>query len=118
MRNPKKRSKYIIATGVIATSLLFVACSDAPTGIKSPVSHLKMPAPTKTAFAIVSHQVAGDTALSLITLDTEHEDSFLLPDGAKITFPAGSVCDIETTSYGVGEWDQPCDPQQIGRAHV
>jgi hypothetical protein len=112
MRKPTKRSKYIIATGVVASSLLFVACSDAPTGIKPPVAHVRMPAPTKTAFALVSHQVAGDTAVSLITLDTEQEDSFLLPDGAKVTFPAGSVCDIETSSYGAEEWDQPCDAQR------
>jgi len=112
MRKSTKRSKYIIATGVVASSLLFVACSDAPTSFKQPKASVRMPAPTKTAFAIVSHQTAGDTAVSLITLDTEQEDSFLLPDGAKITFPAGSVCDVETSSYGASEWDQPCDPQR------
>src|SRR5690349_3197768 len=118
MRVRTTPSKFIIATGAFATSLLLAACSDAPTQAKSANLPVRMPAPTKTAFAIVSHQTAGDTAVSLITLDTEQEDSFLLPDGAKITFPAGSVCDVETSSYGVGEWDQPCDPQQIGRAHV
>jgi hypothetical protein len=112
MRVRTTPSKFIIATGAFATSLLLAACSDAPTQVKSANVPVRMPAPTKTAFALVSHQVAGDTALSLITLDTEQEDSFLLPDGAKITFPAGSVCDVETSSYGVGEWDQPCDPQR------
>jgi hypothetical protein len=111
MRARTTPSKFIIATG-FATSLLLAACSDTPTQVSSSRPSVRMPAPTKTAFAIVSHQVAGDTALSLITLDTEQEDSFLLPDGAKITFPAGSVCDVETSSYGVGEWDQPCDPQR------
>ena len=108
-------SKFIIATGAFATSLLLAACSDTPTQVKSSSVPVRMPAPSKTAFALVSHQVEGDTAVSLITLDTEQEDSFLLPDGAKITFPAGSVCDIATSSYGPTEWDQPCEPQ---RTHV
>ena len=112
MRVSKTPSKFIIATGAFAASLLLVACSDTPTQVKSSKVPIRMPAPTKTAFAIVSHQVAGDTALSLITLDTEQEDSFLLPDGAQITFPAGSVCDIETTSYGATEWNQPCESQR------
>jgi hypothetical protein len=112
MRVRTTPSKFIIATGVFATSLLLAACSDTPTQAKSPHVSVRMPAPSKTAFAIVSHQVAGDTAVSLITLDTEQEDSFLLPDGAKITFPAHSVCDVTTTSYGAGEWDNACDPQQ------
>jgi hypothetical protein len=71
-----------------------------------------MPAPTKTAFALVSHRVDGDTAVSLIKLDVNNADSFLLPDGAKISFPAGSVCDVATSSYGPAEWDQPCAPQR------
>jgi hypothetical protein len=104
-------SKFIIATGAFATSLMLAACSDTPTQIKSSPS-VRMPAPSKTAFALVSHQVAGDTAVSLITLDTEAEDSFLLPDGARITFPAGSVCDVAATSYGAEEWDRPCEAQR------
>jgi hypothetical protein len=111
MRLPTLRSKYIIATGIFASSLLLVACSDSPTGIKAP-SRVSLPKPSKTAYALVSHQVAGDTAVSLITLDTEQEDSFLLPDGARISFPAHSVCDVAGSSYGAGEWDQPCEPQQ------
>ena len=112
MRPSTKRSKYIIATGVVATSLIFMACNDSPTGIKPPVAHLRMPAPTKTAFALVTHRVDGDTAVSLIKLDVNQADSFLLPDGAKISFPAGSVCDVATSSYGPTQWDQPCTPQR------
>ena len=112
MRTRTKRSKYIIATGVVATSLMLVACSDAPTQVAPPASHISMPKPSRIAFAVVSHQVDGDTAISLITLDTEQEDSFLLPDGAKITFPAQSVCDIATTSYGTDHWNEPCEPQR------
>lgn len=29
---------------------------------------------------------------------------------AKIKFPAGSICDPETSSYGPTEWDAPCTP--------
>ena len=112
MRVSKTPSKFIIATGAFAATLVLAACSETPTQVKAAKTAVRMPAPTKTAFAIVSHQVAGDTAVSLITLDTEQEDSFLLPDGAKITFPAHSVCDVATTSYGPGEWDNACAPQQ------
>ena len=112
MRVSKTPSKFIIATGAFAATHVISACSETPTQVKAAKTAVRMPAPTKTAFAIVSHQVAGDTAVSLITLDTEQEDSFLLPDGAKITFPAHSVCDVATTSYGPGEWDNACAPQQ------
>ena len=112
MRIPIKRSKYIIATGVVAASMMLMACSDGPTGIKQRTASLRVPAPSKTAFALVSHRTDGDTAVSLIQLDVNHADSFLLPDGARISFPAGSVCDIETTSYGATEWNQPCESQR------
>ena len=112
MRVSKTPSKFIIATGAFAASLLLVACSDTPTQVKASKLSVRMPAPTKTAFALVSHRVDGDTAVSLIQLDVNNADSFLLPDGAKISFPAGSVCDVETTSYGPTEWDQPCTPQR------
>ena len=28
----------------------------------------------------------------------------------RIEFPANAICDIPTSSYGPGEWDQPCTP--------
>ena len=111
MRVPRTPSKFIIATGAFATTLLLAACSDTPTQSSAP-SRISMPKPTRTAFALVSHQVAGDTAVSLITLDTEQEDSFLLPDGARISFPAHSVCDVAGSSYGPLSWNEPCEPQR------
>ena len=28
----------------------------------------------------------------------------------KINFPAASICDPSTSTYGIGEWDVPCEP--------
>lgn len=28
----------------------------------------------------------------------------------RIEFPANAICDLATSSYGPGEWDQPCTP--------
>ncbi len=28
----------------------------------------------------------------------------------QIKFPAASICDPATSTYGIGEWDAPCQP--------
>lgn len=56
---------------------------------------------------------------SYMVSDTVYSDFTVSPLGGrysvvygllKIDFPAGSICDISTSSYGPGEWDKPCVP--------
>ena len=36
--------------------------------------------------------------------------SFRIGTTHRIDFPANAICDIATSSYGPGEWNQPCTP--------
>ena len=49
-----------------------------------------------------------DTVKFTITIDPRHATYFNLGEGNSLTFPAGSVCDPQSSTYGVTEWDKPC----------
>jgi hypothetical protein len=49
-----------------------------------------------------------DTLRFSITIDPTKLTVYNLGEGNTLTFPAGSVCDPYTSSYGENEWDKPC----------
>ncbi len=49
-----------------------------------------------------------DTIRFNIVIDPSRQTYYNLGAGNGITFPAGSLCDPNKSSYGVGEWDKPC----------
>jgi hypothetical protein len=57
---------------------------------------------------IIVHHVADDSASAEFTV-TPSGGVFALGPHA-IYFPANSICDPATSSYGPGEWDAPCEP--------
>ena len=80
-----------------------VACSDQSTAPMS--KHAPIGAPS---LDIIVNRVAEDSTSADFTV-TPTGGTFVLGPHA-IHFPANSICDPETSSYGVTEWDAPCTP--------
>jgi hypothetical protein len=62
-----------------------------------------------------SAQLVSNTDGSVLSTTTFVYDpmvpaTYALPGQHRISFPPGAVCDPATSSYGVTEWDQPCQP--------
>jgi len=49
-----------------------------------------------------------DTLRFSFVIDPARNITYPMGLGNSITFPAGSLCDPTTSSYGPGTWDQPC----------
>jgi hypothetical protein len=49
-----------------------------------------------------------DTLRFSFTIDPSRNTTYWLGLGNSIVFPAGSLCDPSTSSYGPDQWDQPC----------
>jgi hypothetical protein len=52
----------------------------------------------------------SDTVKFTITIDPRQPTRYDLGEGNSLVFPAGSVCDPTKSTYGVTEWDKPCEP--------
>jgi hypothetical protein len=78
-----------------------VACSDNSTAPKS--THAPIGAPS---LDIIVNRIAEDSTSADFTV-TPSGGTFVLGPHA-IHFPANSICDPETSTYGVSEWDAPC----------
>ena len=80
------------------------ACSDAPSA-PSAVTASRRP------LKLVAPSLAAYYSSFSFTLDPQsaHTLSF---GPHKVNFPAYSVCDPATSSYGEGTWDEPCEPLQ------
>ncbi|MBC7789517.1 MAG: hypothetical protein H7Z74_06205 [Anaerolineae bacterium] len=88
------RTSRILAAASIA---LTVACSDSSTG---PVDEPNLKKHSASAEApMIQRFVVNPAAATNETLG-DH----------KINFPAGSICNPATSTYGIGEWDAPCEP--------
>jgi hypothetical protein len=111
MRMPTKaRSKSLLT--MLAASVLLVACageSTAPAAKKtSAVSQSRTSpfAPSSAAKALVG--VADGTYE--FTVDPTADQSVNLGPNY-LSIPANAICDLATSSYGVGHWNESCTPQ-------
>ena len=93
------RIRFIAAT----TSLmgLIVACSDQPASLGPDAAEL-----TRPSLASVTPTPTGFT----FTVNPTKNETFVYMGQHKIVFPANSICDPATSSYGPAEWDAPCEP--------
>lgn len=100
------RRTVFLALGVSASAVLFAACSDgslAPQQSRSPVE-LNVP---PVSFDELQGTASGVSVT--VTIDPRRDNIY--SDGINsVRFPAGSICDPATSSYGAGTWDQPCAP--------
>ena len=53
---------------------------------------------------------AYDTTMTVFDVDPAVTTSQIIAGVHKIVFPAGSICDPSTSSYGPSHWDRPCTP--------
>jgi len=53
---------------------------------------------------------SADTSRFTFTIDPSEDLTYQLGAGNTVYFPAGSVCDPATSSYGVGTWFDSCTP--------
>ena len=93
MRTTHRRS-----LAALVAMVLLAGCSDAP-------------APTAIATLAKSPyaNVNGTAYVTTFTVAPDAPTTFF--DGAtSVSFPAGAICDPATSTYGPGEWDQPCAP--------
>lgn len=98
------RRSLPLVLGLTAAAALFVACRDAavaPHDAQAPIA-LNVP---PISLAQLSSTAGG--ASITVTIDPRRENVY--SDGINtVRFPAGSICDPATSSYGPGTWDAPC----------
>jgi hypothetical protein len=99
--------KFVIATGVVAGLALLGACADSPTGTGAAPGVRA----TRTTGGKGGGSSTGDDRVTVFTVNTAKTQAFSLPGGHRISFPARSICDVASSSYGPTEWDRPCRTQ-------
>jgi hypothetical protein len=110
-----RRTKWFVAGPLIVLTAL-AGCRD---GLVSPASPLKAPSISAPAPMSLAPQGRPNLALSGDLPDSTSVDFYVGPSGGvfytgnhAVVFPAGSVCDPETSTYGPGTWDAPCTTLQ------
>ena len=95
----RTRNRFNLAT----TSLmgLIVACSDQPASLGPDMDDVSRPTLGKVVPTASGFQ---------FTVDPTKNETFVYMGEHKIVFPANSICDPATSSYGPTEWDMPCQP--------
>jgi hypothetical protein len=107
--------------------LLLAALAGCREGVVSPAER-PIEAPQAAAPAPLSAAPQGHPTLDLVggLPDSASVDFDISPNGGifdlgnhAVVFPAQSVCDPATSSYGPGTWDAPCTPLQTSiRVHA
>jgi hypothetical protein len=96
----KKASK----TALIALVAGLAACSD---GLTTPQNEAPAGEPVNGGGSMQA-LTGSDTVRFNITIDPSRQTIYYLGAGNSLVFPAHSLCDVNKSSYGNGEWDKPC----------
>lgn len=89
---------------LLALAASLAACSDAPMDPTVPAQASSVMQGTGSTQALTR----SDTLRFSITIDPSRLTVYNLGEGNTLTFPAGSLCDPNKSSYGEYEWDKPC----------
>lgn len=100
------RRSVSLLFGLTAGAVFFAACRDAAV---APVQALA-PVALRVPPVSLDEMASSSTTTSFsVTIDPTREN--LYSDGVtSIRFPANSICDPATSSYGPETWDHPCTP--------
>jgi hypothetical protein len=90
-----------------ASVALLAACSAADQAVAPTVSHTARPAGAPS-LDVITNLVAPDSMSADFTV-TPSGGMFSLGNNA-VYFPANSICDPATSSYGPSHWDEACTP--------
>lgn len=110
----------MVRTRRLIVPLLILAAAACSDGVVTPAAR-PIEAPSSTAPASIRLAPQGRPTLDLVggSSDSASVDFVVGPTGGifftgshAVVFPAQSVCDPATSSYGPTTWDQPCTPIQ------
>lgn len=102
----RSNRSFMRLTLTAATALL-AACSAADQAIAPEAKHSARPAGAPS-LDVITNAVATDSLSADFTV-TPSGGMFVLGSNA-VFFPDHAICDPETSSYGPGHWDDPCEP--------
>jgi hypothetical protein len=95
----------------LVTAVVIMGCQDravtAPSGAASGVVSAQLAPPDRPQ---LSSGDIGNTANGSGDFTISPNGGMIFVGGTAVIFPAGSICDPATSSYGQGTWDQPCTP--------
>lgn len=98
---------------LFGAAALLAACGEQPT---APTTRSALVPPPRHSDVYVDSMTTGD--------DSSYADLRVTPTGgwfrlgnSAVFFPANSICDPETSSYGPSEWDAPCTVA-TGEVHI
>ena len=101
------RSRVTSLTMLVAASMSLVACAGDSTAPKAvqPTSLLR------TSPFVPNRALVGvEDGTYTFTIDPSQDQSLSL-GASHIDIPANAVCDLATSSYGVGFWNDECTPE-------
>lgn len=93
---------------VLGMTAALAACSENSVAPSSDAASAPM---SVTGGGATAALTSTDTIRFSITIEPWHQTSYYLGSGNSIIFPAHSLCDVQTSTYGVTEWDKPCVPE-------
>jgi len=94
----------VIKTVLSLTAMLAAGCSESTVAPKAlPIIDSTIPGGGATAAL-----TGTDTLRFTFVIDPDRTTSYYLGQGNSIVFPAGSLCDPNRSTYGVGQWDRWC----------
>jgi hypothetical protein len=100
-------NRSLMRLALTSAVALLAACSAADQATAPAVRHSARPVGAPS-LDVITNAVAPDSLSADFTV-TPSGGMFALGNNA-VYFPAGSICDPETSSYGPGHWDEPCTP--------
>ena len=104
MRYRPPTKAWVIVTGCV---LFMAACSD--NNSLAPRTSRSASRPALNIVTSGSTEQIGDTSVTTFTVDNADTTNVWMFGTARVTFTPNSICDLGS-SYGPGEWDQPCEP--------
>ena len=111
MRKPMKARSTVPRLALVAVATLVGACSNdvsAPTtSTLASIAGTSKFVPTDAQKAMIG----VEDGVYSITVDPTKDQSFPLGPN-RLDLPANSICDLETSGYGVTMWDRSCTPER------
>lgn len=90
---------------LMLTAMLAAGCSDGSVAPQAASVDSTIPGGGSNA-ALTS----VDTIRFTFVIDPSRNITYNLGAGNTLYFPAHSLCDVNKSTYGAGEWDKPCTP--------
>ena len=100
-------NRLLSTLALAAVAVAATSCSDSATApVASPARGIS---PFSAAFDNSAWSGQGQTITSDFVVTGAGGTFTILNGRYKVAFPAGSICDPTTSTYGPTEWDSPCE---------